>query len=197
MLFGVQHFVRHTGFFKNFRNRFRFFDGNRSNQNRLAALVKMLDAMRITVVFLQNAIDYGLKFLTFGTVNNIWIFDADQRPICGDDNDIQFIYLVEFGSFGFRCTGHTGKFFVHAKIILKRNRGESLVLSLDLDAFFGFDGLMQSVRPAPPGHLPSGEFVDNDHFAVFHYVIDVTLVERARAQSLIYVMNQLHMSRIV
>ena len=47
---------------------------------------------------------------------------------------------------------------------------------LDLDAFFGFDGLMQAIGPAATRHHASGEFVDDDDFAVFHYVFHIALV---------------------
>ena len=74
---------------------------------------------------------------------------------------------------------------------------EGLVLALDLDVFFCFDGLVQSVGPAATGHLTSGELVDDDDFAVFHDVIDVALVERVGAQGLVYVVNHFHVRGVV
>ena len=37
---------------------------------------------------------------------------------------------------------------VHAEVVLEGDRGERLVLALDLDAFLRLDGLVQSVAPA-------------------------------------------------
>ena len=110
--------------------------------------------------------------------------------LVGITDYVQVVDLAELGRFRFRRTGHAGKFLVHAEIVLKGDRGQGLIFALDLDAFFGFHGLVQSVGPAASGHLASGEFVDDDHFAVFHDVVDVALVERVRAQRLVDVVNQ-------
>ncbi len=56
---------------------------------------------------------------------------------------------------------------------------------------------MQTVGPAPAGHLAAGKFVNDDDFAVFHNVIYVALVKCVRAQALIDVVNNLHVRRIV
>ncbi len=98
--------------------------------------------------------------------------------------------MPELLGLGFRGAGHAGELLVHAEIILEGDGGESLILALDLDAFLGFHGLMQAVRPAAARHLAAGELVDDDDFAVFHDVIDVALVERVRAQRLIDVVHQ-------
>ena len=104
---------------------------------------------------------------------------------------------MEFGRFGFGRAGHAGKLFVHAEIILEGDGSERLIFALDLHAFFGLDGLVQTVGPAASRHLASGEFVDDHHFAVFHHVVDVLLEERVRAQSLVDVVDELHVLRIV
>ena len=44
------------------------------------------------------------------------------------------------------------KLLVHAEIVLEGDRGERLILALDLHAFFGFYRLVQTVRPAPARH---------------------------------------------
>ena len=84
----------------------------------------------------------------------------------GNHDDIEVVDFRELGGFGFGGAGHAGQFFVHAEIVLESDRGEGLVFALDLDAFFGFDGLMETVGPAAAGHLASGKFVDDDDFAV-------------------------------
>ncbi len=115
----------------------------------------------------------------------------------GNRHHVEAVDLVEFGRFGFGRAGHAGKLLVHAEIILEGDRGERLILALDLHAFFRFDRLVQPVRPAPSRHLPPGEFVDDNHLAVFHHVIDVLLEERVRAQALVDVMDQLHVVGVV
>ena len=56
---------------------------------------------------------------------------------------------------------------------------------------------MQAVRPAPAGHFAAGEFVDDDDFAVFDDVLDVAVIQRVRAQSLVDVVNRFHVLRVV
>jgi hypothetical protein len=86
----------------------------------------------------------------------------------------------ELGGFRFRRARHTGELLEHAEIILESDGGESLILALDLDAFFGLDGLVQAVRPAPAGHHAAGEFVNDDNFAVFNHVLHIATIERVR-----------------
>ncbi len=88
------------------------------------------------------------------------------------------------------------KFFVHAEIILKGDGREGLIFALDLDAFLGFHGLVQTVRPAAAGHLAPGEFIHDDDFAVFDYVIDVVLIQRVGAQGLVHVMHDVDVRRV-
>ena len=57
---------------------------------------------------------------------------------------MQFVNLIKLFAFGLGRTGHTGKFFVEAEIVLERNRGQCHRLFLNGDAFFGFDGLVET-----------------------------------------------------
>src|ERR1700730_6801215 len=190
VLLGVEHLVRDSGFFQDFRNGFGFFDGDRAYQNRLAALVIMANAVRQRIVFLQNAVHDGFKFFLLGAIDDFRIFPADQGAIGGNHHDVEVINFSEFGRFRFRCAGHAGKFFVHAEIILEGDGRERLVFALDLYAFFGFHGLVQTVGPAATGHLASGKFVYDHDFAVFVHVVDVDPVERMRTQSLVDVVHR-------
>ena len=139
------------------------------------------DAVVERIVFLQDAVDDGFEFFFFGAVNDVGMLFADERAIRGNRDDIEVVNLAEFGGFRFRRSGHAGKLFVHAEIILEGDRGEGLIFALDLDAFFGFDGLVQAIRPAAARHLAPGEFVNDDDFAVFHHVFDVVFIQ-ARAR---------------
>ena len=107
----------------------------------------------------------------------------------GIDYDIEIVNFAELGGFRFRRAGHAGELFVHAEIILEGDGREGLVFALDLDAFLGFDGLMQSIGPAAAGHLTAGKFVDDDDFAVFVHVVDVDFVQGVGAQRLVHVVH--------
>jgi len=69
----------------------------------------------------------------------------------GNDGDVQIVNLAELRRFRFGRAGHTREFLVHAEIILEGNRRERLVFALDLHAFLGFHGLVQTVGPAAAG----------------------------------------------
>ena len=46
---------------------------------------------------------------------------------------------------------------VEAEVVLEGDGGEGLVFLADVDAFFGFDGLVQAIGPAAAGHEAAGE----------------------------------------
>ena len=181
VLLGVQYLVRDACFLQQLRNFLGFLDGNRAHQHGLTPLVIMADAVRERIVFLQDAADNRFEFFFLRAVNDVRSFDANQRAIGRDDRHIQAVNLAEFRGLG-RCrSGHAGEFLVHAEVILEGDGCECLVLALNLHSFLGFYGLVQAVGPAAPGHLSPGEFIDDDHFTVFHHVIDIVLVQRVCA----------------
>ena len=161
----------------------------RADEHRLAALVIMADAVVERIVFLKDAVHDGFEFFFLGAIDDVGMLFADERAVRRNRDDIEIVDFAELGGFGFRGAGHAGELFVHAEIILEGDRGERLVFALDLDAFFGFDGLVQAIGPAAAGHLAAGEFVDDDDFAVFDDVIDVVFVKRVSAQRLIDVVH--------
>ncbi len=115
------------------------------------------------------------EFFFFGAVHHVLHFNAAQRLVGGDLRDFQLVDLVELGRFRVGRAGHAGQLFIHAEVVLEGDGRERLILALDLDAFLGFDGLMQPIRPAAARHQASGEFVDDDHFVVLHHVIAIAL----------------------
>jgi hypothetical protein len=112
-------------------------------------------------------------------VRSLRIIGLDGR----DDHRFQTVDLVELVGFGVGRAGHAGQLAVHAEVVLEGDRGERLVLGLDLHAFLGLDGLVQAVGPAPAGHQAAGEFVDDDHFAVLHDVVLVAVEQIVGAQA--------------
>src|SRR5712671_4977520 len=188
--------MRDAGLFQNFGNGFGFFDGDGAYEHRLSALVKMADPVGQRIVFLKNAVDHGFKLFFFGAIDDVGILPANQRAIRWNHDNVKVVNLAEFGSFGFRGTGHAGKLFVHAEVILEGDRREGLIFALDLDAFFGFNGLVQPVGPAAAGHLAAGKFIDDDDFAVFVDVVDVNFVQRMRAQGLVDVVHRVDIGGI-
>ena len=85
---------------------------------------------------------------------------------------------------------------VHAEVVLEGDRGEGLVLALDLHLLLGLDRLVQAVRPAPAGHEAARELVDDDDLAVLHHVVHVALEEGVGAQPLVDVVEHVHVGRV-
>ena len=103
---------------------------------------------------------------------------------------LEVIDLLELEGFGVGRAGHSRQPVVHPEIILEGDRGERLVLALDRHAFLRLDGLVQSVGPPASRHQSSGEFVDDDHFAVLDDVVLVAVEQRMRAQRRVEMMDE-------
>ena len=99
--------------------------------------------------------------------------------------------------FGVGSAGHSGQFAVHAEIVLEGDGGQGLVLIFNLDPFLGLDGLMQAVRPAPSRHKTTGKLINDHYFAVFHHIIHIKLVHGMGPQSLIDMMQDFDIARVV
>src|SRR5579871_5305539 len=137
------------------------------------------------------------ELLFFGAVHDIVILLAEQWFVGRNNGDVQLINLFEFRRFCVGRSGHTGQFFIHAEVILERNCRQRLIFALDLDAFLGFDGLMQAVTPAAARHLAAGELIHDDDFFVLDDVIAIPEIQHMRAQGLLHVMVDLHIDGLV
>jgi len=67
----------------------------------------------------------------------------------------------------------------------------------DADIFFGFHRLMQSFRPAPSRHQTSGEFVDDNDFAVFDHIIHIAVIDVMGPERLVNVMDPFSLNIVV
>ena len=182
----VQHEMLDAGLFELVGDALGLLDRNRADQHRLPALVAVADFL-----------DHGVELLVFGFVNDVVIVDADHRLIGRNHDHLEAVNFLELDRFRVGRAGHARQLLVHAEVVLERDGRERLVLGFDLDVLFRLDRLMQPVAPSPAGHQPPGEFIDDDHFAVFDDVIDVALEQRVRAQPLVRVMQQQNVARVV
>ena len=78
---------------------------------------------------------------------------------------------------GLSRAGHAGELGIKAEVILNGDRGQGLGFAFDRHTFLGFDGLMQTIAPATPGHEAPGVFIDDDHLVFLDDVLDVFLIE--------------------
>ena len=116
---------------------------------------------------------------------------ADHRLVRRDDHHFHLVDLAELVGLGGGRTGHARDLLVEAEVVLQGDGGERLVLFLDLDALFGLDGLVKTLRVPAPLQDAAGELVDDLDLAVRHQVVHVALEERGGAQGLHQVVDQL------
>ena len=186
VLLGVEHLVRQLGLGQQLGDQLGVLDRGGAHQHRLAARVAVADVL-----------DDGVVLLLRRLVDQVVVVLADRRLVRRNDHRLQPVDLLELEGFGVGRAGHAAKLAVHAEIVLEGHRRQRLVLVLDLHAFLGLDRLVQPVGPAPPGHQPAGELVDDDHFAVLHHVVLVAVVQLVGTQRGIHMVHQRDIGRVV
>ncbi len=186
VIFGVQHFVLNAHLLQDAGEMLRFLNGNGAHQNGLAFFVQRFD-------FFGGV----AKLLVFGAIDDVRILDADHLLVRRDHRHVKVVNLLEFGLFSVGGTGHARQLLVHAEEVLEGDAGQRLRFALDLDVFFGFDRLVQTIAPAAAGHQTAGEFVNDDDLSLLHHVIAVALVKNVRAQTLLHVVIHLNIGRII
>ena len=123
-------------------------------------------------------------FSALRSVNRIRLFDAPQRLVRRNDDDVELVDLGEFFRLGLGRAGHARELLVFAEVVLEGDGRERLILALDLHLLLGLDGLVQPVAPAAARHQAARELVDDDDLAVLDHVVDVELEDRVRTKRL-------------
>ena len=142
----------------------RPLDAGGADQDRLTLLVP-----------LAHVVDDGDVLGFLGLVDQVGLVGADHLPVGRDGDHAELVDLVQLGGLGLCGTRHAGELLVQPEVVLQRDRGERLVLGLDLDVLLGLDGLVHALVVAATQQHATGELVDDQHFAVAH---DVVLVAR-------------------
>ena len=135
-------------------------------------------------LFRENVGDDRFGLLFARAVNRVGLFDALQRLVRRNDDDVELVDLCELFRLGLGSAGHARQLLVLAEIVLEGDGGERLIFPLDLHLLFRFDRLVQSVAPASARHQTAGEFVDDHDAAVLDHVVDVELENRVGTQRL-------------
>ena len=151
----------------------------------------------VRLLLLDDVVDDGGVLLPLGAVDEIGLLDADKLAVGRHRKDVELVDLGELGGLGLGRPGHAGQLVVLAEVVLEGDRGQGLVLALDLDLFLGLHRLVQPVAPAAAGHEAPGELVDDHHLAILDHVVDVALEEAVGAQRLVDVVQQRHVGRVV
>ena len=98
---------------------------------------------------------------------------ARNGAVGRDRDHVELVDVPEFSRFGVGRTGHTRKLVIHSEVVLKGDGGESLCGSFDLDAFLGFDCLMEAVGIAASFHDTSGLLIDDLDLVVIDHVFHI------------------------
>ena len=136
-----------------------------------------------------DQLEDGLVLLVRRPVDLVVLVGADHRLVGRHFDDVEAVDVHELVGFGRGRAGHAGELVVEAEIVLESDRGERLVLRLDLGVLFRFERLVQAVRIAPSFHHAAGELVDDDHLAVLDDVVLVALEKLVGAKRVVQMMH--------
>ena len=114
----------------------------------------------------------------------IVVIDADVRLIGRDREDGELVDVVKLSGFGFRSSGHTGKFFVEAEVVLNGDGGVGLCFLFHVCTLLGFNGLVEAIRPAATWHFTASVFINDDDFVVSDDIFDIFFVETVSLEQL-------------
>ena len=132
-----------------------------------------------------------------GLVDEVGLVGADHRLVGRDRHDAELVDLVELGGLGHGRTGHAGELVVEAEEVLQGDRGEGLVLLLDLHALLGLDRLVHALVVAAAGEHAAGVLVDDEDLAVHDDVVLVVLEQLLGLDGVVQVADQRGVGRLV
>ena len=113
-------------------------DRHGADEDRLVAPVAVGDRLHDGGVFLLGR-----------AVDLVVVVDAADRDVGRDLDDVEAVDVEELVGLGGGGAGHAGELLVQAEVVLEGDRGQRLVLGLDLDALLGLERLVQAFRVAP------------------------------------------------
>ena len=183
VVFGVQQLKFDALFFEICRDHFIFRDRTRADQHWSPFFVILFDRLSDRT-----------QFTFFSLVDQIFFIFARNWLVWRYLDDIEAINLLEFLRLSKCRTGHTAQFFVHAKIILERNRRQRHTLLEHRHAFFRFNRLMQALIVPTPLHQTTSVLIHDDHFAIICYhIIFIAREQRLCTQRLIHMIDATNM----
>ncbi len=146
---------------------------------------------------LGDVIDAGLELGLHRLVHDVGLVVPDHWLVGGDRHHAELVGLVELVGLGLGGTGHPGQLFVEPEVVLQRDRGQRLVLVLDLHAFLGLDGLVHALAVAAPVQHAPGELIDDQDLAADNDVVLVLLVQFLGLERVVQEADQRRVDRLV
>ena len=145
----------------------------------------------------DDVVDDGGELRLLGAVDEVGLVLADHGPVRRDRHDAQLVDRVQLGRLGLGGAGHAGELAVHAEVVLQGDRGEGLVLVLDVDALFGLDRLVHALVVAAAGQEAAGVLVDDEDLAVHDDVVLVLLEQLLGLDGVVEVADERGVDRLV
>ena len=168
------------------RDLLRHFDTTRTHQDRLLLGEES-----------QQFPGHASELSFLGLVNNVGLINTSGWSVGRNRDHVEAVNLSELVFFRLRRTGHAAQLVVESEQVLERDGGHGLALLLNLNPFFGFQRLVQTVAVAAAKHHAARVLVDDDHFALTHHVVHVAIKKRVRLHRRIDVVEQLGIGRDV
>ena len=148
-------------------------------------------------VLLDDVVDDRVELGLLGAVDEVGLVLADHRAVGRDRHDAQLVDRVQLGGLGLGRAGHAGELAVHAEVVLEGDRGEGLVLVLDLDALLRLDRLVHALVVAAAGEHAAGVLVDDEDLAVHDDVVLVALEQLLGLDGVVQVADERGVDRLV
>ena len=176
MLLGVEHLVRDVLLLEHLREQLGLFDRGGTDEDGLAGLVT-----------LDNVLDDRVELALLRRVDEVGLVLAGHRLVRGDRDDVDLVGRGKLGGLGLGRTGHARArtLGVEAEVVLQRDRGQRLVLGLNLHAFLGLDRLVHAVVVAAARQDATRVLVDDKDLTGVHDVVAIPEEQLLRADRVV------------
>ncbi len=102
----------------------------------------------------------------------------------------QSVNLAEFESLCISGTRHTSELAVNPEVILEGGGSQCLALTLNINALFCLNGLMQTFGQTPPSHGATSVLVNQHYLAILNNVFHIALEQHVGPKPRIHVVQQ-------
>ncbi len=186
VLLRVEDLVRDALLLQQARQELRLLDAGRADEDRLSLRVP-----------LDDVVDDRAELAGLVLVDEVRLVEALHVAVRRDRDDAQLVGALELGGLGLGRTGHAGELLVQAEVVLQGDRGERLVLSLDLDALLRLDRLVHALVVAAAGQDAARVLVDDEDLAVEDDVVLVPLEQLLGLDGVVEEADQRRVERLV
>ena len=149
------------------------------------------------LVPLDDVLDDRVELRLLGAIDAVGLVHALHRSVRGDRDHAELVGVHELGGLGLGRAGHARELLVELEVVLEGDRGEGLVLRLDLHPLLRLDGLVHALVVAAAGEDAPGVLVDDHHLAVEDHVVLVALEQLLGLDGVVQEADQRGVQRLV